>query len=391
MHIFCDEAGFTGNKLRDADQDVFAYASVAIHPDAAHELVERTRKDFRLQGKELKGSALLKHEHGKRAIAQILTECKGKYKVVAHLKPYALTSKLFEYIFEPAVSNFNSFLYDIGFNRFIATLLFLHLRVQNKPAEELLDHFITFAHRGDVAALEAIFPAGNVQSYTESPLQAIGLFAMLHKDEITSEILGAREPGVPNWILDLTTTSLFNLLAAWGERYDELEVTCDESKPIRGDMQVFDAMVGRTEKKYFKFRGEEHPFIFNLKHPLVLGKSDEHPGIQIADVIAAVTAKVFSNKYRGIKDPDDKEWIKLIRHHLHDSIWPDLSDADLDQRKCFVNTVILNHLIDRSVAGKSLSRGIRQVAMRAHLVHPLFMRDTGHLRRAKAQIRKPKS
>ena len=250
MHIFCDEAGFTGNKLRDAEQDVFAYASVAIHPDAAHELVERTRKDFRLQGKELKGSALLKHDHGKRAIAQILTECEGMYKVVAHLKPYALTSKLFEYIFEPAVSDFNSFLYDIGFNRFVATLLFLHLRVQDKPAEELLDHFITFAHRGDVAALEAIFPAGNVQSYSESPLKAIGLFAMLHKDEITAEILGAREPGVPNWILDLTTTSLFHLLAAWGEQYDELEVICDESKPIRGDIQVFDAMVGRTEKKY---------------------------------------------------------------------------------------------------------------------------------------------
>ena len=263
--------------------------------------------------------------------------------------------------------------------------------MQNKPAEELLDHFITFAHRGDVAALEAIFPVGNVKSYTESPLEAIGLFAMLHKDEITSEILGAREPGVPNWILDLTTTSLFHLLAAWGEQYDELEVICDESKPIKGDIQVFDAMVGRKDKKYFRFRGEEHPFIFNLKHPLILGKSDQHPGIQIADVIAAVTAKVFSNKYRGIKHPDDKQWIKLIRHHIHDSIWPDLSEADLTQTKCFVNAVILNHLIDRSVAGKSLSRGIRQAAMGAHLAHAHFSRETEHLRTAKARIKKPSS
>lgn len=72
MHIFGDEAGFTGNKLRDAEQDVFAYATVAIHPDAAQELVARVKKDHRIQGNELKGSTLLKQERGKYAIADIL-------------------------------------------------------------------------------------------------------------------------------------------------------------------------------------------------------------------------------------------------------------------------------------------------------------------------------
>jgi hypothetical protein len=99
---------FTESKLRDAEQDVFAYASIANHPDAAHEQVERTKKEFRLQGNELKGGALLKHEKAKR-LSLNPDWVEGKYKVVAHLRPYALTCKLFEYIFEAVVSGFNSF------------------------------------------------------------------------------------------------------------------------------------------------------------------------------------------------------------------------------------------------------------------------------------------
>lgn len=46
MEVFCDEAGFTGNKLLDAKQDVFAYAAVAITSSYAMELVEKAKKDF---------------------------------------------------------------------------------------------------------------------------------------------------------------------------------------------------------------------------------------------------------------------------------------------------------------------------------------------------------
>ena len=376
MNIYCDEAGFTGNKLRDAEQDVFAYATVAIHPSEAQEIVERARVDHRLQGKELKGSVLLKQERGRHAVDDILKRSQGNFKVVAHLKPYALTSKLFEYIFEPAVSNFNSFLYGINFHRFIATLLFLHLRVQNKPAEVLLDDFTRFVHKGDISALERLFPKAQSGSRTDSPLHSIGLFAQIHKDAIAQEILRFREPGVPNWILDLTTTSLFHLLAAWGEQYEELDVTCDESKPLKGDLPVFKAMVGRTEKVYIDFLGEEaRPYTFNLAKPLTLAKSEDHAGIQIADIIAAVTARLFSNMHRGIRSPEDKPLIPLIVGHLHDSIWPSLEHADIDTPECFMNTVVLHELIDRSLAGTDLFDGLPALADFAYRSHRRVLRQ----------------
>jgi hypothetical protein len=58
--VFCDEAGFTGNNLLDSEQEVFALAGAAIQPDRAKEVVERTIRDFKLQGAELKGSRMLK-------------------------------------------------------------------------------------------------------------------------------------------------------------------------------------------------------------------------------------------------------------------------------------------------------------------------------------------
>lgn len=47
-------------------------------------------------------------------------------------------------------------------------------------------------------------------------------------------------------MLDLTTTSLFGLLTSWGERAEQLEVTCDQSKPVQADILVFNAMVNRA-------------------------------------------------------------------------------------------------------------------------------------------------
>src|SRR5882672_9196151 len=60
MNIFCDEAGFTGNNLLDAEQDIFVYATVATPVEIARERVERIIRDCRLQGKELKGSRLVR-------------------------------------------------------------------------------------------------------------------------------------------------------------------------------------------------------------------------------------------------------------------------------------------------------------------------------------------
>ena len=66
LHVFCDEAGFTGNKLLDAEQEIFSYAAVAMEPTEAADLVARIRRDFRLQAPELKGGTLVGRPQGRR-------------------------------------------------------------------------------------------------------------------------------------------------------------------------------------------------------------------------------------------------------------------------------------------------------------------------------------
>jgi hypothetical protein len=380
IHVFCDESGFTGNKLLDAEQEVFTYAAAAIEPGEAAELVEQVKRDFRLQGRELKGSTLLGRTQGKKAITEILKRCDGRYRVVAHLKPYALASKFFEYIFERAMSDFNSFLYGVNFHRYISTILYVYFRAENKSAETLLEDFTKFAHRGDTTALEAIFPMSSDTDYRDDVLHAIGMFALLHKEAIKNEVLSFREPGVPNWILDLTTTSAFSLLAWWGQRAKELEVVCDESKPIKGDIRVFDAMVNRPQTSYVRFQNKERPFSFNLKSPLKLASSLDNPGLQIADVLASVTAHVWRNTYRGIQTAEGRKWqVDILKHMDDDSIWPDFDHADLSTPGCFANTILLQELISRSIAGQDLFEGLPQVFRGAYRLHSRFLAENAAL------------
>ena len=378
MNIFCDEAGFTGNNLLDAQQDVFAYAAIAICPEIAQERVTRVIHDFRLQGKELKGSHLVRSNVGQRVVTKLLNECFGEFRTVAHLKPYALAGKLFEYIFEPPLASQNSFFYNLEFNKFISTLLYVHFKAKDTPAERLLADFSRFAREGDQTALAAIFPPTLVVDYFSNPLHAIGTFAMLHHKTISEEILSFREPGVPNWILDLTTTSFFGLMCYWGERFEELEVTCDSSKPLQSAISFFDVMIGRTEKLRINAFGKEQPYSFNLKAQPLLASSHDHPGLQLADVVATATATVLKNKYRNITNGEEVgKWERIIWESLSDNnIWPDYTMLDWNQPKCFVNTLVLNELVDRSLRGQNLFEDMPEFVLNAFGHHEDFLRDT---------------
>jgi len=377
MNIYCDEAGFTGNHLLDSDQPVFAYATVAIEPAFADDCVAEIRRKYRIQGPELKGGSLVKQARGKGAVTEILTLLQGKFRLVVHLKSYALTSKLFEYIFEPALSNCNSIFYEIGFHRFISTLLFTFFRASDIDTGKFLTDFSSFARRGDKTALAAMFPQNSILTYKSNPLHSIGLFAELHRDTIAEEILNFREARVPNWILDVTTTSLYHLLAWWGQVYESLEVTCDESKPIKGDMKLFDVMVGRVEKKTIRFGGKEHPILFNLSKPLSLEQSQNVSGLQLADIVASASAAMWSANYNGLQETHFSEWRDLLVTGLHeDSIWPNLEDADLTNAHTFANTLVLHQLVERSLQKENLCSGIYELYHVALNHHRDFMRET---------------
>ena len=382
--VFCDEAGFTGNNLLDSEQEVFALAGAAIQPDRATEMVERTIRDFKLQGAELKGSRMAKTESGRRAITSVLKACAEDVRLVIHLKKFALACKFFEYIFEPPLAEQNSIFYGCGFHLFIGNLLWMMLRARDTSAENIFEEFSKFARDGSTEALDKLFPSGGlIANVGSDPLAAVSLFAMINRRTIQDEIDSIHgDHSIPSWVLDLTTTSLFGVLRHWGEVFDELDVFCDKSKPLETEIDILKAMVGRRDHFRVQMFGKDVQFTFNLVREPTLVDSRDHAGVQIADVFASSVARAWQQTFRAKADSSEKEWLAITREcHLDENIWPDLDLVDLHKRNGFVNTLVLLELADRSVKRENLFHGMPEFIATAHANFPEYQRSLGGRRK----------
>jgi len=120
---------------------------------------------------------------------------------------------------------------------------------------------------------------------------------------------------------------------------------------------MFDAFVGRTDYHEMSFDGRTHQITFNLAHKIRFASSDTTPGLQLADLVAGAASL-------ALKSPDDefsRHWREGSSGAMHSSsVLPDLSEVDLDTERAVVNALVLQELVDRSVRGVSLLRGVSE-------------------------------
>jgi len=362
--IYFDESGFTGSDLLHPEQQTFVYASVALNESEASYLRDETIREFRLQGAELKGRNLFRHKRGRHAAIRVLEKCRNCSKVVIYHKKYALACKFFEYIFEPILAPSSSIFYAAGFHNFIAMLLFIEFLSQNKHAEALFNDFQSIIRKDGVHGLERIFsPLGKLVSVSD-PLGKILTFALCHQNRIARELKGLQELAKPcGWALELTTGALFDLLSYWGGRFDTLDVRCDESIPLKADADFFHVMIGRKDQLILHLGGLEHPITFNLAGPISLLPSISEPGIQIADVLARGFARAVENP----QGTEEKTWIEAGADVFSETcVYPDINMLNLNTRDFFVNALILEELVERSIKGNSLFNDMSEFIFFAH-------------------------
>lgn len=358
--IYCDESGFTGAKLSDKQQPHFVYTSVAITSGRAADIVREVRERFRPQSPEIKGSLLVKS--ARKAVTFILENCLEQTKLVVTNKQYALACKLFEYIFEPALANGSSIFYRLGFNRFVATLLYAELLTGDKTCETLFDKFEELLRSNDATAISAFFEQKPSKRPTKCIAREVVTFAHAQRQTIINELKSIGNLGATGkWVLDITDASLFPLLCYWGSKFDQLDVFCDDSKPLtaylNAEHSLFATMVGRTDKQFFDFDGRgAAPVTFNLLRPVTLARSDQTPGIQIADVISAAIAHGLKN----MDKPEPRQWIRMAhdRDAMHDqSILPDLGGFPSEEHFHF-NRAVFEELVRRSRKNEDLLENI---------------------------------
>jgi hypothetical protein len=350
-----DESGFTGNNLLHPQQKTFCYASVECSHEEAKDFVEHIISKYKIQNGEIKGGKLVKGVKGRRAIDEILQFLKGRYKVSVSDKKYALAGKFFEYIFEPAIAEVNSIFYNINFHRFIANMLHVEFSVRGSMAEELFEDFESLMRTGDFNGLKKLFTSTKEEGISPV-LESICDFAIHNKESVISELNGYAGNGAGKWVLDLTNTSLFSLLAQWGQKFDTLTAFCDQSKPLSEDQTIFDAMINREDKKFSFLGGEKVPITFNLTEPINLVDSKNIHGVQLADAVAA--AFVYACD-RNNQDEYALKWRGLIEESvIFGSVFYDYDYLDLGKLEVQRNAVLLEELVSRSKAGISLTDGI---------------------------------
>ncbi len=354
--IYCDEAGFTGNNLLDVQQPFFTYAAVAIDPATVKTVIDETIREFGIGGNEVKGQRLLGFNRGRQAISHILGELASHALVSAFHKRYSLASKFFEYIFEPVLAQQNSIFYSAGFHRFISNVIYFEALRSNDEASTALSTFQALVRERDATRVPVLFPTQGLSRNYSEVLRDIETFVVCHQQEIANEIASfATGDPIYSWILDLSVSALFALLTTWGERFDNLVALCDDSKPLRDHREHFDMMIGRTDRAYVTFEGKRQSLIFNLAEPLQFVRSQDHAGIQVADVFASALGYALKNPTEKVS----RDWIGKLENSISEfSVFPDDDLVDLETEKGFVNRAVLRELVDRSVKQASLFDGM---------------------------------
>jgi uncharacterized protein DUF3800 len=379
--VYCDEAGFTGNNLLDAQQPYYAYAAVTIEPEEAEAIVARVLRDCRIEAGELKGHRLLRSKRGRKAVADVHRACGERTTISIWHKRYTLASKFFEHIFEPVLAAQNSIFYRIGFHKFISNILYFESITDNERAAAALEAFQRFLQFPGGQQPDSIFPVTTLNTDYSGVIRDIETFTICHRKAIAADALSyGAENSLYRWMLEVSFSALWGLLGIISEvAGDEaLQVYCDDSRPLFEHRSHFDIMIGRTDRHYSAF-DPTVSITFNLAEPLTFVSSIDHAGIQLADVVASTAVHVLKSAIR----PDKRGWEWLSLPSIPIRVLPDPRVFDLRNRAVFINTIVLRELVDRTLKGLSLYEGMPEVIARAGTLHIAFLESHPHLPRQK--------
>jgi hypothetical protein len=324
---------------------------VAIEPDYARNLVERVIQRRGLQGMELKASKLLKHGRGRAAIDDILKEVAKRSRVVLWDKKYALATLIYEYLFEPSLSQGGNTFYSIGFHHYVSSLLYLMFRTKTQAMEQLFADFEAFMGRPDELHLQRLLRASGGSS-----------------DANVAALSGPTVDGLHDrWMLDLTFMSLFPLLSHWGEQYDQLVVVCDESKALYAVKDIMTRFVNRQDRAYVATYGTGcKPMLVtpSLAEPICFADSKSCPALQVTDLVAGTMGWLVATQ----PDKATQPWRELMAESVIIAVFFDPANVDMSSEEACVNAVVLRELVDRTLTGQSLIDGMAEFAEQAALV-----------------------
>lgn len=293
--IYFDESGNSGNNLLDSAQPLFCYLGLEDSNNTVINKFLSLKKEHKYSEQlETKGANLSKSQKGQKFLIALWNEFGDSAKFVLHDKKFALACKMFEYVYEPVFANVSTLFYQINFHKYIAISMYDLFSQNDSTAEQLFNGFYAFIKdKGQVSLSNHIISCNIMKT---SPLFYFGEFCSQYKTEIASDIDFTDK--ADKYILDLTLTSLYNLLGCFSAGSPEpMEVHCDNSKPIANDMSFWEAFINNENIVYAPFFDSSFQLTFNITQKPILEDSKEVVQLQIADLLV-------SSIYQAYLHPD---------------------------------------------------------------------------------------
>ena len=153
------------------------------------------------------------------------------------------------------------------------------------------------------------------------------------------------------------------LVNGFGPKHQQIEVLCDDSKPLQGIASTFDGFIGRDEA--FPLHGGNRVVSarLNLGGPIRFGQSHDNPTLQIADLIAGLAAQLY-----GRNPPAELQPLKAdLERHLHEDhiLQETAGDSQMTAVEKQANMFVLRHLAGRAALGADPLTGMAKVYVQA--------------------------
>lgn len=332
--IYFDESGNTGSNLLDINQPVFTLASCIFSDEISKQLLKQINSN---SPNEAHFKNLRRRKSGQDGIIRLMSSklLNVKYiKINIFLKDFMVTTKIVDILIEYLMHINGEDLYLNGRNIALSNMLYYCFPAfcDKDLVQSMYKSFVIMIRSQNQENINSFYDnVENVKksSSNESFKEDIDLILA------TRNCIDDALNGVDKHSLDPSIPALFSHCAQWGNAYPKgFHVIHDDSHSIEKERLLFAHFMDWTQDE-LELGYDRRKYNLPLKgKSLKFASSEDHPQIQVCDIIASSISYWAAGVSRG--ETEDYLFLELNKLYLdrfigHNKIWPtmDVTPEDL--------------------------------------------------------------
>lgn len=333
--IYIDESGNSGSNLLDHNQPVFTLASCKYSAIEASSLLKlvNSRSPHELHFKNLK-----RRKAGQDGIVRLMSHKLinlKNFKINVFLKEFMITTKIVDMLIESMMHTHGEDLYLNGQNIALSNVLYYCLPTfcDAQLVQKMYKNFVDMVRDVNESNINAFYDTvekvkdSSCDEKFKSDVNLIYATRRYVHDALEKNDKAVLDPSIP---------AFFSHCIFWGKAYPKgFHIIHDDSHSIEKERVLFAQFMDWTQKD-IELGYDRRTFNLPLKgKSLKFGRSDQHPQLQVSDIISSSFSYWASKLWRG--ETEDYLFQQLNELNLdqfigNNKIWPttDVTPEDLN-------------------------------------------------------------